>query len=157
MALALALMMRFSPTKITILVFLVGCANEDWFSLDDNNEVLVRRFWKNLFFSKFLKSLSSFLVNYCPWGHCKSISLILDGARKLVLALVSMVLSTTSSQESRSLFRTSSWAWIKGRRLSQKYLIMVSLLGAATESNSWRIVCKCSRFAAQSGMFSCWY
>ena len=88
----------------------MGCANENWFPLDDNNEVLAGGFWEDLFFSKSLKSLeslSSFFVDCCPQEHCKSISLVLNEAWRLVLALALTVLSTISSQESRSLSRTS--------------------------------------------------
>ena len=120
-------------------------AGEDWVPL---NDALARKFWENLFFSKSLKSLSSFLVSYWPWRHWESISRVPDRAWRLALALVSTVLLTTSSQKSSSRSLTSNWAQIEGPTPSQKYRIMVSSLGATTKLNSGRTACKCSRCKA---------
>ena len=121
--------------------FLVGCADEDWFSYNDNNGVLAGGLWEDLFCLKSLKFLSFFLFGRCPWEHQKSIFFIPDGAWKLALALTSIVLSSTSSQESRSLSQTSSWAQIEDQRLFQKYQIIRSSLGVAMKLNSQRTAC----------------
>ena len=132
----------------------LGCAGKDWVPL---NNALAEGFWEDLFFLKSLKSLSSFLIGCWPRGHRESISLVPDRAWRLALASASTVLSITSSQESRSRSLTSNWAQMEGRRSSRKYRIMVSLFGAATESNSWRTAYKCSKYAAQSRTSSCLY
>ena len=134
--------------------YLASCTDEIWVPLDD---VLARKFWEDLFFSKSSESLSSFLMGCWPQRHWEFISLVPNRAWRLVLASASTVLSTTSSQESRSWSLTSNWARIEGWRPSQKYRIIVSLLGATTKSNSWRMTCRCSKFAVQSRMSFCWY
>ena len=145
---------RDPPRRERLFCSFLGCAGEDWVPLDD---ALAGGFWEDLFFSKSLESLSSFLVGRWPQGHQESICRVPDGAWRLALASALTVLSTTSSQESSSRSLTSNWARIEGRRPSRKYRIMVSLLGAATESNSRRTACRCSRCAAQSKTSSCWY
>ena len=130
----------------------LGYVGENWVPLDD---ALAGGFWEDLFFSKSQESLSSILVGRSLWGHRESISLVPDGAWRLALALALTVLSTNLSQESRSRSLTFNWAQMEDQRRFQKYRIMVSLLGAATESNSQRTAWRSSKCAAQSKTFSC--
>ena len=140
------------PWQERLFYSFLGCAGKNWVPFDN---ALARGFWEDLFFSKSLEFMSSFLVGCWPWEHWESIFLVPDGAWRLALALASTVLSTISSQQSRSWFLTSNWAWMEGQRPSRKYRIMVSSLKAATESNSQKTACRCSKCVVQSRTFSC--
>ena len=96
----------------------------------------------------FFESFSSLLAALFPRGHLESMSRVLAGDCSDAFASALTAFSTASSQESRSLPRASNWARMEGLRPSRKYQIMISLLGVAAESNSWRTASKCSKCAA---------
>ena len=104
------------------------------------------------------ESLSFFSAGLFSRRHLESMSRVLAGDCNDALASALMAFLTASSQESRSLPRASNWTRIESFRPSQKYRIMISSLGVAIGSNSWRTASRCSRYAAQSRTFfsRCW-
>ena len=109
----------------------------------------------DLFF--LLESLSSFLASLFPLGHLESMSRVLAEDWSIAFASALTAFSTASSQESSSLPWASNWTRMEGLRPFQKYWIMISLFGAAAESNSLGTACKCFRWAIQSRTSSSWY
>ena len=104
----------------------------------------------------FFESFSSLLAGLFSRGHFESMSRVLAGDCSNVFAFALTVFLTASSQESRSLPQASNWAQIEDFRPSRKYWIMISSLGVAEGSNSWKTASRCSKCAAQSRISSSW-
>ena len=102
------------------------------------------------------ESFSSFLTGLFPQWHLESMLQILEEDCSNAFASTLTAFSTASLQESWFRPRVSNWAQTEGFRSFLKYQIMVSSFGVAVGSNSWRIACRCFRWAIQSRTSSSW-